>query len=296
MKLKRILFLLVAAFMFLGTTLNAKVMTDGAKVGIWTMDYSAALKLAKEKNMPLLLNFTGSDWCVYCKLMAEKVFSQKEWDDYSKNHLILVTLDFPKDQTIVPDKYKMRNSQLQSEMGVSGYPTFILLDSDGKTKLAQLGTVPDITAQRFIADVEQALRTSSAEINKFAKTLSKKSAKNYKKYWSLLKKTQAERDAWLAGNPPQNEENLKRFDSYNNKVLKYQQEIRSIEIAKYAKKLSKADAVQYRQLNKKLDMLQKELETWLMTRPERTQENTNKFMAYQNNIQEISSKIRGYEN
>ncbi len=39
------------------------IQTEGAKVGHWTMDFEAAKKIAAEKNLPLLLNFTGSDWC-----------------------------------------------------------------------------------------------------------------------------------------------------------------------------------------------------------------------------------------
>jgi thioredoxin-related protein len=295
MNLKKVVVFTAVVFMLAGAAFSSQVMIDGAKTGVWTMDYDAALKLAKTKNLPIFINFTGSDWCVWCKLMQERVFSQKEWKDYAKEHLVLITLDFPQDQTIVPEKYKARNRALQAKMGVGGYPTFILLDSDGKTKLAQLGAGQDKTAQSFIEEVKQALKTSAAEINKFAKTLSKKSAKNYKKYWAELKKTQAEMNTWLAGNPAQTEENLKKFDNYNKKIAEYQQKIRTIEIAKYAEKLSKADAAQYRELNKKLDRLQQELEAWLQTRPERTQENTNKFMTYQSEIQDVSAKIRGYE-
>ena len=296
MNKKRFVFSLLMIFTLLGTAFSSLVMTDGAKVGVWTMDYDAALKLAKSKNLPLFLNFTGSDWCVWCKLMQEKVFSQKEWDDYAKKNLVLVTLDFPKDQTIVPDKYKERNQSLQLEMGVRGYPTYVLLDSDGKTKLGQLGAGQDKTPESFVAEINQTLKTSSSAINKFAKSLPAKQGKAYKKYWAGLKKMQAERDAWLASNPQESEENLKKFEDYNTKIGDYQQKIRAIEIEKYAKKLSKTDAKKYRELNKKLDQVQNELQAWLLTRPERTQENSDKFMAYQADIQNISSQIRGFEN
>jgi len=179
---------------------------------------------------------------------------------------------------------------------VRGYPTFILLDSDGKSKLGQLGAAQDITPQKFIDQIKQTLKTSSASINRFAKTLSAKQGKAYKKYWAALKKTQNERDAWLATNPQQSEVNLKKFDEFNTKISDYQKKIRDIEVNKYMKKLSKADAAKYRELNKKLDKVQKELEAWLATRPERTEENTNKFMTYQSDIKQISDQIRSFEN
>ncbi len=296
MKTIRLVFPLLIIFMFVGKSFSSAVMTDGAKAGVWTMDYDAALKLAKSKNLPLFLNFTGSDWCVWCKLMQEKVFSQKEWNEYAKDNLVLVTLDFPKDQSIVPEKYKSRNQALQAEMGVRGYPSFILLDSDGKTKLGQLSAGQDKTPENFIGEVNQAMRSSSSAVDKFAATLSKKQSKAYKKYWAQLKETQTERDNWLATNPQESEENLKKFDTFNTKINDYERKIRTVEIDKYAKKLSNTDASKYRKLNKTLTDIQSELESWLLTRPERSQENTDKFAAYQSDIQKTSSEIRSFEN
>ena len=38
------------------------------------MDYDAALTLAEEKKLAVFLDFTGSDWCGWCKLMDRSVF------------------------------------------------------------------------------------------------------------------------------------------------------------------------------------------------------------------------------
>ncbi|MBL50064.1 MAG: thioredoxin, partial [Roseibacillus sp.] len=71
-----------------------KVELEGAKVGVWTMDFDAAVKLAGEKKLPLMLNFTGSDWCGWCKLMDKEVFAEEVWKTYAKENVLLVTLDF----------------------------------------------------------------------------------------------------------------------------------------------------------------------------------------------------------
>ena len=42
---------------------------SGATLGKWTQDLDAAKKLAKEKDLPMLINFSGSDWCGWCKRM-----------------------------------------------------------------------------------------------------------------------------------------------------------------------------------------------------------------------------------
>lgn len=75
--------ILTIALMVMTTQAGDKVQLEGAKVGEWTMDFDAAVKLAGEKNLPLILNFTGSDWCGWCKLMDESVFSKREWQKFA---------------------------------------------------------------------------------------------------------------------------------------------------------------------------------------------------------------------
>ena len=62
----------------------SEVLTDGAQAGRWTMDYQAAKKYAKDNKKFLFINFTGSDWCGWCKLMDKAVFSDPAWEDFSK--------------------------------------------------------------------------------------------------------------------------------------------------------------------------------------------------------------------
>src|SRR6478609_8211905 len=44
----------------------------------------------------VLLNFTGSDWCGYCKHMQAEIFSKPQFQDYAAKNLVLVELDFPR--------------------------------------------------------------------------------------------------------------------------------------------------------------------------------------------------------
>ena len=127
-----------------------KVQLEGAEAGKWTMDYEAAVELAAKKKLPMMLNFTGSDWCGWCKLMDKGVFAQDEWKEFATKNVILVTLDFPKDKSIVPEKYVSQNNELKQQFGVRGYPTYVVLDSDGKSKLGQLGAGRDKTPASFI--------------------------------------------------------------------------------------------------------------------------------------------------
>jgi len=63
----------------------------------WLENYDQALKEAKAKKVPILINFTGSDWCIWCKRLDKEVFSTKEFKTYAKKNLILLKIDSPKD-------------------------------------------------------------------------------------------------------------------------------------------------------------------------------------------------------
>lgn len=124
----------------------------GAEPGLWTMDIDAARELAKAKNLPLLINFTGSDWCGWCKLMEEKVFSQETWKAYAKENAVLVWIDFPKDRAKLPAGMEGRNAGLAKTYGVRGYPTFVVLSPEGK-EIGRLGASRDASPESFIGQL-----------------------------------------------------------------------------------------------------------------------------------------------
>ena len=131
----------------------------GGGNGVWTQDIDAAKELAKEKGLPLFLNFTGSDWCGWCMLMDRQVFSTAEWKRYAKDSLVLVTIDFPKNERLVPKKYVERNQALAKTYRVSGYPTYVLLSSDGQKTLGRFGASEDATPQKFISGIKDATKS-----------------------------------------------------------------------------------------------------------------------------------------
>lgn len=112
-------------------TSNYEIERIGAKVGVWTTDYPAALKLAEETKLPILLNFTGSDWCKYCKLLVRDVFSQKDWQDWIADKMILVYLDFPRNQELISEDLLKQNSELRERYQVEAFPTLLVLEDNG---------------------------------------------------------------------------------------------------------------------------------------------------------------------
>ncbi len=135
-----------------------KAAVKGAEAGRWTQDYDAAVALAKEQGLPLMLKFTGSDWCGWCKLMEANVFSTKEFEKWADGRVVLVTLDFPRASDIVPEEYKDRNDRLAAEYGIRGYPTYVVKDSEGK-ELGRLGASRDASVEKFTLGFENLVGT-----------------------------------------------------------------------------------------------------------------------------------------
>lgn len=107
----------------------------------WTTDYKAALVLAKAQNKLVLLDFTGSDWCGYCKLLDNEVFTQQSFKDFANKNYILVTVDFPHEKQL-PDDVKQQNDALNQRFHIEGFPTLIVLDASGKELGRQVGYGP----------------------------------------------------------------------------------------------------------------------------------------------------------
>lgn len=97
----------------------------------WSTDYSKALKTASEKNMPLLLAFTGSDWCPPCMALEREVFSKKPFLEFASKNFVMVELDFPKNKQI-PENLTKQNQSIASKYKVEGFPSIIIIDKNEK--------------------------------------------------------------------------------------------------------------------------------------------------------------------
>ena len=122
MKLK---FILLSLFMIL---LAAPAFSQD-----WLLDYDTAISEAKASDKPVLIFFTGSDWCPPCKMTTREVYDKEEFKEFADQELVLVLADFPKrKQNQLSKAQKQKNNALAAEFGVRGFPTSILLDNEGK--------------------------------------------------------------------------------------------------------------------------------------------------------------------
>jgi protein disulfide-isomerase len=119
----------------------------------WAADLPKALAQAKAENKIVLLDFTGSDWCVWCIKFDDDVLSQPEFASYAKTNLTMVMLDFP-NAIKQSETLKKSNQELQTKFKVDGFPTYVALTPDGKEIGRQVGYLSG-GPQAFIAELEK---------------------------------------------------------------------------------------------------------------------------------------------
>lgn len=100
----------------------------------WMTDYDAAVAKAKKEKKDLLLNFTGSDWCGWCKKLSGEVFVHESFAKFANKNLVCVTVDFPRRKKISPEE-SQQNKELAGRYGIQGFPTIIILDKNEKPLL-----------------------------------------------------------------------------------------------------------------------------------------------------------------
>ena len=98
----------------------------------WTDDFDAAKAQAKSEGKLLLVDFSGSDWCGWCKKLDKEVFATPEFLAGVKDDYVLVMVDSPSNKSLLSDKAKEQNPKLVSKYKVSGYPTVLIMDSEGE--------------------------------------------------------------------------------------------------------------------------------------------------------------------
>ena len=97
----------------------------------WMTDFNAALAKAKAEKKPLLVDFTGSDWCGWCIKLDKEVFSKDAFKTFANTELVLVEIDFP-NRKKQSKALKAQNKELAKKYGIRGFPTILLLSPEGE--------------------------------------------------------------------------------------------------------------------------------------------------------------------
>lgn len=106
----------------------------------WRTDHPATLAAAKRQGRRVLVDFTGSDWCVWCKRLEGEVFESPEFQRWAGERFVLLRLDYPQ-RTPQSPLLKRQNQELLAKYQIQEYPTVLFLDADG-TEVGRTGYVP----------------------------------------------------------------------------------------------------------------------------------------------------------
>jgi thioredoxin-related protein len=119
----------------------------------WLNDYKKAQQEATATNKFLLLDFTGSDWCGWCRKFNKEILSQPQFKDYARENLVLVEVDFPRAK---PQSVELRkqNQELARQYEVQGFPTIVVLNGNGEKVWQYDGYFPG-GPDAFIAQLEK---------------------------------------------------------------------------------------------------------------------------------------------
>ena len=116
---------------------------------VWLTDLDAAKAQGVKENKPVLVDFTGSDWCPPCKSLHKVVFESPEFAAAASLY-VLVELDFPRNKPQTPE-LKAKNREWQQKYAVSSFPTVLLLDAKSGDVFGRVGGFGGQTAKEYLA-------------------------------------------------------------------------------------------------------------------------------------------------
>lgn len=107
-----------------------------------------ALKKAKEESKLVFIDFY-TEWCAPCKKMEKNIFPLPDVGQVYNKNFVNLKLDAEKEGKAIASQYN-----------VTGYPTLLYLDTDGKVLLRDMAYTPK---EDFIASAHRAIESVNSE-------------------------------------------------------------------------------------------------------------------------------------
>ncbi|RCW36050.1 thioredoxin family protein [Marinilabilia salmonicolor] len=122
--MKRIIFSLFVTVIFV----------NGIQAQNWLTDFNEAKVISEKKDIPILLVFSGSDWCAPCIKLDRNIWQSRTFIEYSKDHYVLLRADFPRNKGNQLSKEQLKkNEALAEKYNTRGFfPLVVLLNSSGQ--------------------------------------------------------------------------------------------------------------------------------------------------------------------
>lgn len=146
----------------LHTIVMTAAMVAPAMAAEWETDADKAKELAAAEGKAILMNFTGSDWCRYCRQIKYAVLDTPEFAEYVADKYVLLEVDLPRRLQVDATVLEKRKA-LCREYGVSGFPTFVMTNADGEVLDGMTRGTMDFAGMKLYMDSALARQAALAQ-------------------------------------------------------------------------------------------------------------------------------------
>lgn len=120
------------SFVFLFLWISFTAYSQDSNTLHWFTNFEEAKKVAKKESKPILVYFTGSDWCAPCKMLKEDFFETETFKKEASN-LVLLMVDYPRRIDILTTEQLDYNKKLISKLNPEKtFPKILGLTAKGK--------------------------------------------------------------------------------------------------------------------------------------------------------------------
>lgn len=107
-------------------------LTMSAQDVTWHTDFEQAKMVSKESGKPILMYFTGSDWCGPCKMLKKDFWQNSEFLNQA-NDFVLLEVDIPfREDILTPEQFE-KNKKLQNKYNKDkSFPKVLALNASGR--------------------------------------------------------------------------------------------------------------------------------------------------------------------
>ena len=97
----------------------------------WLVSFEKAKEQAAKEGKPILMEFTGSDWCPPCKALHKNVLVKDVFKEEMPKHFVLLKLDNPRDKSKQTPEEIEQYKKLSKDYKITGVPSILLADTGG---------------------------------------------------------------------------------------------------------------------------------------------------------------------
>ncbi len=120
---------LLLSFLFFGALFaSPSLLSQETK---WNQNLETAFSESKKSKKPILLYFTGSDWCAPCKSLKKNILETQKFKDLA-SQMVLVEIDWPRRIDLYTEEQLAYNKKIIQKLNAErSFPKLMFLDSKG---------------------------------------------------------------------------------------------------------------------------------------------------------------------